>query len=119
LTKKIEGYPGTGRYDYSTIGPEATTNAYVTMTGGVWSYFGHNKMTMQFIESAGEDTMYSIDGSMDNVNWINLMTDVDLPANTTNRQTFTDLWNHIRVQIIDKVGGTHGAVTVKYEAQRM
>jgi hypothetical protein len=104
--------------DHGSLGPQVTTNAYVTL-GAALSYQGHNKMTLQLVESGAQNTMYSIDGSNDNTNWTNLMTNKDLAASSTAYETLSDLWMYVRIRIIDKVGGTHGTVTMYYEAQKM
>jgi hypothetical protein len=92
-----------------TAGPQATTAAYVTLSTG--SIAKVQKATLVLTESGGQNTMYSIDASMDNATWVNLMTNVDLPANTTGYEVLSNMWRYLRVQIIDKVAGVHGAVS--------
>lgn len=93
-----------------------TTAAYATlhsgMLGTLQGYTAGNKRCLILLrETAGQNVMYSIDVSLDGINWVNLKTNVDLPANQIAYETLTDAWEQLRTQIIDKVPGTHGAVT--------
>jgi len=100
-----------------TVATTATTNAYVTL--GTLYLSGCTKTNIWLRETNVNAVMYSIDGSMDNTNWTNLKTDQDIAKNASVYETLTDLWRYVRVQIIDKVGGTHGSVEMKAHSERM
>jgi hypothetical protein len=88
---------------------QATTAAYVTLFAK--SIQEARILTILLTETVGQDVMYSVDVSMDNALWINLKTNVVILANTSAFEVLTDPWQYLRVQIIDRVGGTHGSVS--------
>lgn len=95
----------------------ATTNAYATLVSFVTK--DKDKHTFVLRETAGEDVMYEIQGTLDGTNWVTIVTDQDISANGTAYETLTDLWDNVRIRIIDKVGGTHGSVAFDALARKM
>ena len=100
-----------------TVATKASTNVYVTL--GTLYLAECSKTTIFLRETNVNAIMYSIDGSMDNTNWKNIKTDQDIAKNASAYETLNDLWRYVRVQIIDKVGGTHGSVELKSHSERM
>jgi len=50
---------------------------------------------------------YSIDGSVDRVNWERILTDEAIAKNGADYQTNTDAWKWLRIQIKSTAAGTH------------
>ena len=104
-------------YRTHTVATKASTNAYVTL--GTLYLATSTKTTIMLRETNVNAVMYSIDLSMDNIKWKNKVTDQDIAKNAIEFETITDLWRYVRVQIIDKVGGTHGSVELKAHSEKM
>ena len=118
MTKTIYNPSTQLPYRTHTVSTTATTNAYVTL--GTLYLTDCTKTNIWLKETNVNAVMYSIDGSQDGgTTWENLKTNQDLAKNASAYETITDLWTRIRVQIIDKVGGTHGSVRMNALSEKM
>jgi len=108
---------GVSPYRTHTVATKASTNSYVTLAT---LYLADcTKTTIWLRETNVNAIEYSIDLSMDNSNWTNKKTDVDLAKNASVSETLTDLWRYVRVQIKSDVADTHGSVELKAHSERM
>jgi len=108
-------------YKDADIATQATTAGYATLGGtdGELWIGDLTEWVFELRETVGQNTMYQVQFSMDRTNWYTKKTDQDLVANGHKAESGSDKWRWLRVQIIDKVGGTHGSVLLNLHGEKM
>lgn len=82
-----------------------SADAYATfLTAYVYPW--QNKL-IYVIENNVNAITYSVDGSVDNANWVRIVTDQAIAKNGSDYQTVTDAWIWLRVQVKSTAAGTH------------
>lgn len=89
---------------------QTSANAYATKLG---AYVYPWKNILIYIKENNINAIeYSIDGSMDDDEWHNLVTDQDIARDGDAYETIiNNAWAYIRVQIKSDVAGTHSTNT--------
>jgi len=88
-----------------SIETQTSANAYATfLTAYVYPYV--NKI-VYVKENNINAVSYSVDGTVDGTNWVNLVTDQPVLKNGDAYSTFTEPWVKLRVQVKSTVAATH------------
>jgi len=93
-----------------------TVNTYVTVPEAVtalaYAFLKGFKSKTISLSAAANNLLYSIDVSNENIIWINKITDQSLVVGTPVKETLTEPWNYMRVQVKPAVDDTHGTISV-------